>query len=187
MATIEAQKLSGVTVYGVDQMAYTVDGVGGQDYTYALMAACFKEVSAIEASLASTSTIVRIRQNKIHDLGSALVYISRAIGSINTKGGTSTDLSDKIDGLVDSAEIAATYGIRFSLSGEDGNQITLEEGQKASSNIKYSLDMEDNALQQDMVTLQNVISRRDTTFQTATSIMKRSLGTASSTIKAMGK
>ena len=54
------------------------------------------------------------------------------------------------------------------------------------ANLKHALDLEGNALQQDNVSLQNMISKRDSTYQTAMSVVKKSLNVGKTLIKALG-
>ena len=74
----------------------------------------------------------------------------------------------------------------MSLVGDDDNQITYGDGQTAMAEIKHSSDLESNAMQQDLVTLQNMISKRDSTYQTAMSVVKKSLNVGKTLIKALG-
>ena len=48
------------------------------------------------------------------------------------------------------------------------------------------MDLEGNALQQDNVSLQNMISKRDSTYQTAMSVVKKSLNVGKTLVKALG-
>ena len=187
MALIEAKKIEGVSVYGVDQVSYTVGGVPGQDYTQALTVACFQESAAVEAELELLSIMARARQTKLKELGDVLAILTKAQGTMPVKDQYQTDLSEPMDALVDAQEIALKYMIRIPLGGENGNQIQRRNCQVAVSNIKNAVDLETNSLQQDTVTLQNLIGKRDSTYQTATSITKKSLNASASAIKNMGR
>ena len=50
-----------------------------------------------------------------------------------------------------------------------------------------AIDLEDNSLQQDTVTLQNLIQKRDSTYQTLISLVKKSLNAGATAIKGLGK
>ena len=163
---IEARAIDGADVYGVPQNDYVVDGVAGHDYTDALTAAAFKQSTAVEADLAAMNAVVRARQVKLNELDQALSTIAYAIGTLpastSSNPADSSDLSDKIDALMDA------------------------RAQTASANLKHALDLEGNALQQDNVSLQNMISKRDSTYQTAMSVVKKSLNVGKTLIKALG-
>ena len=60
------------------------------------------------------------------------------------------------------------------------------EAQTASANLQHEMDLESNALQQDNVSLQNMISKRDSTYQTAMSVVKKSLNVTKTLVKALG-
>ena len=186
---IEARVIDGADVYGVPQKDYVVDGVAGHDYTDALTAAAFRQSTAVEAELSAMNAVVRARQTKLNELNQALTTIAYAIGTLpssSSQTADSSDLSDKIDALMDARDIARKYGITISLSGDSGNQIQRRESQTASANLKHALDLEGNALQQDNVSIQNMISKRDSTYQTAMSVVKKSLNVGKTLVKALG-
>ena len=184
---IETRTIEGASVYGVEQVSYVVDGVSGRDYSAALAAAGLKQAAAIEADLAAVASAVRARQVKLTELNSALATIVYAMGTMKIKDPERTDLSAQIDALRDVAETARKYGISMSLAGENGNQIQRDSGQKLQANFKSALDLEGNALQQDVVTLQNLISKRDSSYQTVVSIVKRSLNAGATAVRGLGK
>lgn len=187
MAVIETRKIEGASVYGVEQVSYVVDGVAGRDYSAALAAAGLKQAAAIEADLTAVSLAVRARQVKLTELNSALATIVYAMGTMRVENPERTDLSSQIDALRDVAETARKYGITMSLAGDNGNQIQRDSGQKLQANFKSVLDLESNALQQDTVTLQNLISKRDSSYQTAVSIVKRALNAGTTAVRGLGK
>ena len=53
---------------------------------------------------------------------------------------------------------------------------------KGQNEIQHALDTEDNELQQDSVTLQGLLSKRDSAYSTASNIVKKADRTNSSTI-----
>ena len=190
MAMIEMQKIEGADVYGVEMCSYVVDGSEGRDYTAALAAAALRQAVAVEANLSAINTVVRARQVKLNDLNLVLTYLSTALGTLPAadSGGTpSAHRSDKMDELRNAAELARKYRITITLVGDDHNQIERGTGQTASATIKHELDLESNAMQQNVVTLQNLISKRDSTYQTVVSIVKRSLNAGATAIKGLGK
>ena len=187
MAMIETRKIDGADVYGVEQYSYIVDGVEDRDYTAALAAAAFKQAAAVESQLNAMNDVVRTRHTKLTELNNGLTVIVRANATIKTDG-SSSDKSDKIDELRDIAEIVRKYQIQdFALVGDDGNQITRGACQKVSANFEHAIDLEDNSLQQDTVTLQNLIQKRDSTYQTLISLVKKSLNAGATAIKGLGK
>ena len=185
MALVEAKKIEGVSVYGVQMVSYTVAGVAGQDYTQALTAACFKESLAVDAELQLVASMVRLRQTKLQELGNVMSILTYAKGTMPVKEPYQTDLSEPIDALPEVSDVALKYFIRIPLAGDGGNRIQRRNCEVAISSVKHAIDMESNSMQQDTVTLQNLIGKRDSTYQTASSITKKSLNASASSIKNM--
>ena len=176
---IRADVISDNTVYGVRQMQYTVDGVSGQDYTAALTAAAFKQSVAIEASAGSFADVVRLRQRKVDALGEALAVLAKAIATLATKNQEPGDKSAADGDLTTAAATVAGYGITMTVS---DSKITRENALKAQSDIQYALDVEDNNLQQDTVSLQSLLTKRDNSFSNAAKIVKKALNASKSAI-----
>ena len=190
MATIETRKIEGASVYGVEQCSYVVDGVEGRDYSAAIAAAGLRQSAAVESHLYAVSSAVRMRQAKLTELNTILATLDYALGTMYAGEDTEaarTDLSSEIGALLDAVETARTYGIAIRLSGDNGNQIQRDECQTAQANVKHALDLEGNSLQQDVVTLQNLISKRDSSYQTVISIVKRSLNAGATAVRGLGK
>lgn len=180
---IVEEKISGFNVYGVRQVQYTVDGLSGRDYVAALTAAAFKQATAVEASAGSFADVIRLRQRKVDDLGTALAVLAKAIASLPTKNPEPGDKSASDGDLTTAASTVAEYGITMTVS---NSQITRENALKAQSDIQYALDVEDNNLQQDTVSLQSLLTKRDNSFSSAAKIVKKALDASASTIGNMG-
>ncbi len=176
--------ISGLAVYGVQQVQYTVDGMSGQDFAAALTAASFRQSTAIEDAASSYTAVVRQRQRKVDDLGNALAVLAKALATMTTDEENPSDKSDADAALAKAASTVAGYGIT-SMKVEN-NQITRGDAMKAQNDIQYALDMEDNQLQQDTVSLQSMMTKRDNAFSNASKIVKKSLNASASTIENMG-
>ena len=185
---IEAVKIPGAAVYGVEQMSYTVDGVAGQDYIAALAAASFKEAVAVEQALSAYSEVVRQRQRKLEDLGIAMSGLNYAYSTLKVKDTESGDKTDYSSQLYNAYSLAGKYGVTIGWTGysEGTMQSTREQIMKAQNEVQYAIDKEDNDLKQDMVSLNSYISKRDNSFSTATKLVKKGLNAASSTIGNIG-
>lgn len=181
---IQATAIPGASVYGVEQMSYTVDGVAGKDYAAALMAASFKEATAIETALVGYSEVVRQRQRKLEDLGDVMAVLNTAYASLKTKDMESGDKTSGFSELQTARNTAAKYGITITLT--DGNKMTRRNVMNAQNSVQYAIDREDNDLKQDMVSLNSYISKRDNSFSTASKLIKKANNAASSTIGNIG-
>ena len=180
---IIAEPLTDNSVYGVRQVQYTVEGHSGKDFADAVAIAAFKQAAAIETATSSYTSVVRARQKKIDDLGEALSNIAKAMGEVNKKTKSSDKITIPNAGNV--KNIAGRYGI--DLSWTDGNKMTLGNLQKAQTNVQYAIDREDNDIQQDIVTLQSYISKRDNAYSNASKIIKKTNQAATSTIGNIGE
>ena len=183
VTSIATSEIDGGSVYGVRQVQYTVDGVSGKNFVDAVTTAAFKQSTAIEAAATGYIQVVKARQTKIDELGKALAYISKAVASLRVKDGKSYDKAT-IDNGSWVKSIANKYEV--SLSWESGYQMTRENIQKAQTNVQYEMDKEDNSLQQDIVTLQSYITKRDNSYSTAAKIIKKANDAANSTIRNIG-
>ena len=176
---IKPEIIADNSVYGVRQMQYTVDGVSGKDFIDALATAALRQSVSIESAASGYVAVVKARQKKVDDLGQVLAYLSKAVGSLKTKGGKS---GDKV--TVDNANwvksMANAYGISLSW---DGNKMTRGDIQKAQTTVEYELDKEDNNLQQDIVSLQSFMTKRDNAYSTVAKIVRKADNAAASTIR----
>ena len=191
---IVAKEIPNASVYGVAQMSYTVDGVSGKDYAAALTAAAFRQATAIEVAASSFMTVVRQRQTKVTELGEVLSTIAMAMASLKTKDVGKNDPSAtswQMDLALGSARtICDNYGLYLNVQtkkvdGWDRYYMTRGDLMTAQNEIQYELDVEDNNLQQDMVSLQGLVSKRDSAFSTATRIVSKSLNAGAAAIDNM--
>ena len=74
----------------------------------------------------------------------------------------------------------------MSLSWNGTNTMKLGNLQKAQTSLQYAIDREDNDIQQDIVTLQSYISKRDNAYSNAAKVVKKANNAASSTIGNIG-
>ena len=181
-ALIVTEPLTDNSVYGVRQVQYTVNGEFGKNFADAVAIAAFKQAVAIETTTSSYTSVVKARQKKIDELGEALSNIARAMGEVHKKTKSSDKITIPNAGTVKT--IAARYGVDMTWT--DGNKMTLGNLQKAQTNVQYAIDREDNDIQQDIVTLQSYISKRDNAYSNAAKIVKKTNQAASSTIGNIG-
>ena len=182
-ALIATERLADNSVYGVPQMQYTMNGTSGRSFADAVMLAAFRQSLAIETTTSAYSEVVKARQAKIDELAEALAEIAKAVGRLDNKKAKSSD-KVTVDNSSRVKTIAAKYGV--SLSWESGSQMTRGNIQKAQTNFQYAIDREDNDIQQDIVTLQSFISKRDNAYSTAAKIVRKTNDAASSTINNIG-
>ena len=180
MPLIEPTVIPGVSVYGVPQASYTVDGAAGKDYSAALTAAAFKQSTAIEAAASASSEIVKTRARKVEELGQVMAELSKAYAKLRVKNAEPGD-SATVDNGAWVNGTALKYGITLYFN-ENTADMTRANLMKGQNEIQYAMDVENNNLQQDMVSLQGLISKRDNAFSAAARIVRKANDAASSTI-----
>lgn len=190
-----AVRPAGVSVYGVAQNAYFVEEAGGRaatDYDLAIVAASLRRSTSIEASMSAASDIVRIKQRKLQDMTDLLALLTQARANLKTKNPDVSDVGSA-PGLKAKAELVkANYGVDIYYwgdkhhvpRGDDG--ITRECVEGAFVVLQSEIDKTDNQLQQDMLTLQSWMSKRDESYRSAAKAMKKILGTSKATIGNIG-
>ncbi len=180
MPLIQTSVIEGGAVYGVPQMSYTVDGATGKDYSAALTAAAFKQATAIEASASSYVSVVKERARKVDELGQVMAYLAEAYANLKVKDAAPGDMSTVNNGAwVNST--ASKYGITLVFFPNTA-MMTRANLMKGQNEIQHAIDTEDNNLQQDMVALQGLLSKRDNAFSSASRIVKKADDAASSVI-----
>ena len=191
---VVANEIPGASVYGVAQMSYTVNGEAGNDYAAALTAAAFREATAIEVAASSYMAVVRQRQTKVSELGNVLATIATAMASLKTKNvepGDHSATSWQMDVAFAAAKtICDNYGITLNVQEKEVDGVlrfymTRGDLMRSQDDIQYKLDVEDNNLQQDMVSLQSFVSKRDSAFSTASKIISKAHNAAGSAIDNM--
>ncbi len=189
MAIVESKPIEGLSVYGVQQKDYTVKGKEHCDYIKAASVAMFQEAGAIEKETAAYAAVLEARQKKLDELGWALSVIVKAIASLKVKKPESGDLSSPDPNLKIASQILDKY--RRSPNSDLKMPVlelihfvcvSRDDALKAQAAVQYEIDYETNEMQQDMVSMQSLVSKRDNAFSTAASLVQKINSTASSLI-----
>jgi hypothetical protein len=182
-------EIAGGSVYGVAQFEYTVAGAPRKDYSAALAVASLQESVSIEHAASAYTEVVRQRERKIEDLGEVLAALAESIATMDPKSNDTSKMSDWSARLYTARDLCSKYGLTLTLSAirlENGTwqgKITYRDATKVQNDVQYAMDTEDNNLQQDMVSLQSYISKRDNAYSTAAKLVKKADGTASGIIR----
>lgn len=177
---------TGAAVYGTQLRDYAIDGEMGKTFSEVLAFASLRQSHSIEMAAVAISSVVRERQKKVNDLAEVLAVVSSAIPSMPTEGA-----SGKRWSKINSADIAnanallAKYGIAKMATNGDG-QINYETAYRTQNDIQLKLDSENNDLQQNMTSLQSLVSKRDNAFSVANKVIQKCNATARETINAFG-
>ena len=189
---IQANNITGLKVYGQQQVDYTVNGEAGCDFGAAVARASMQRAVSVESATSALADVVRARERKLTEIGEALAYVAAAAANFTSK--SKTDDSTSSPGLATAKDILDRYGIDTSnivvvdLSTLGAGRIGAIQNQyvgKLQTNVQYALDKEDNYLQQDLVSLQSYFSKRDQALSMAASLVKKVNNTMSSGIRAI--
>ncbi len=189
---IETQPISGFKIYGQQMFDYITEATSARDFGTAIAIASLAEASAIEVETIAYGSVLRARQKKLSDLGNALAIISKAIASMNRGDEPqSSDKSDADSELRTASGLLTYYGIfdkngNISLPVDKDNKVDREHAETSRTNTEYAMDLEDNDMQQDMITLQGLMSKRDNSFSTAAKILRKVDSTGASIINSIG-
>lgn len=190
MALVESVPIEGLSVYGVQQKDYIVKGVKGCDYVKAASVAMFREAGAIEAETSAYAATLQARQRKLDELGWALSVIVKAVATMETEKQESSNLSAADPDLKTASQILDKYrrntNSDLKLPVDEDSKVRRDDATMAQSAVQYEIDYETNEMQQDMVTMQSLVSKRDNAFSTAASLVQKINSTASTLIGNMG-
>lgn len=182
---------TGVSVFGVKQMAFEVDGQT-VDFSGAVSAASIEQAMTVERNAQAVAGVVKLRMRKLEDLGKVLALVADALAQYTTKEPKSSDTVDVhigTDGEKRFKDMQAKlkkYGINMDFgngtkSGSHGKTspdysvITLrrDTAMRAQSNIQQMMDKEDNDLQQDRLTLQGFVSKTNKSYETSATMVNK--------------
>lgn len=177
---------SPVRTYGIPMRDYTVDGAEHCGFIEAIAFGALRQSYAIEALSTAVSRVVKLRQKKASEIGDALATVSEAVTSMPMDD-QDVDKESNIDvsKLKAANEIFKRYGIGEMELAESG-QVTYGTASYKQTDVQLALDRENNDLQQNMNSLQNLVTKRDNAFQVASKVVAKATATASDTIRAIG-
>ena len=179
-------RLEDERVYGVPIKSYTVNGLTGQAFADAVAFASLRQSYAVETVASALQAVVKQREGRVSALSEALATLAEAIASMDQKESDPNKRRSAIstEKLKQANLIFQQYGIeQMSLS--DG-QVTYGVAYYKQNDVQLALDNEQNELQQNMSSLQSLVTKRDKAFQVASRVVAKVNSTLSSTIQAMG-
>ena len=177
---------TGAAVYGTQLRSYAIDGEMGKTFSEVLAFASLRQSHSIEMAATAISSVVRERQRKVSDLAEVLAVVSAAIPSMPSKGASDERWSTiSSEDIANANALLVKYGIAKMATNGDG-QINYETAYQAQNDVQLKVDSENNDLQQNLTSLQSLVSKRDNAFSTANKVIQKSNTTARSTINAFG-
>jgi len=171
------EKLWGVTVND-----YKYGGVKS-DFETLLIRVSTTRAAKIEREITPVSTLVRRRNEQISKLGEALSELTGCQAELEKKDSkdASVSVSEKTAQLVNSLTGKTV------ISGSGGKySVSKATAAEAIELVKTRMDKLNNDSQNDLTRVQSLVSRRDESFQTASSLMTGVSDTRGNAIKNMG-
>ena len=172
-ATIQTQGL-GLSVFGQAQVAYKVNDKTGCSYDEAVAAAGFARSVALECAIPAYTGALRMRQTKLRELGAALAEVAQV--------GASFDPKDELDDTKSLSSTTVATLNRYGIGGLSGSSVSKANVQKVQADTQYAIDVENNNVQQDLTSLQGLMSKRDNSYGLVSKIVKKAISTESSGI-----
>ena len=187
MAYIEQTRIAGLSVLGVNQYDYTVDGEEHQALIDAVGAIAFVRVSAVESMVEAVAAQTRFRREKLTLLGEALSEAAAAAAALGDKDSKSND-------TYSSRKLSAIYvelgkwGLTDCLGclGADGS-VSKKEIARFQSNLQTALDRENSETRQVTLTLKNFIKKRDQAYDNASKAIQKISHSAETAINDIGR
>ena len=204
MGAIERRD-TGQSVYGVKQYLFSDSQSGKElDFGSIIAKSTLAQAAIVEEQTKVTAEVLKLRRQKSDDLANALAIFDKIMANFQVKDRKSTDECDlvctkeELDKYKAAAEKLNEYGYTIALDPKEqtkkcsttttGNYvITIQraDAMRGQAQVQEMLDTENNNLQQDMMSLQGFIQKRDSSFSTATETVKKFEGTAGNVISAM--
>lgn len=183
-ATIQPRDLD-LSIFGTAQVDYTVDGVTGCTYDKAVAMAGLQRAVAVESAIPAYTAAVRARQRKLEDLGRALADISGTLAKFDEDHRQTTSEQDIVGGA-ETYNLLAKYGLTKDYFKPSATRIQYQYIQKLQTDVQYALDVTNNDIQQDAVSLQGFVSKRDSAYQMAVKLLNKASQTRATGIRYIG-
>lgn len=200
--TITPQQ-TGVSVYGVPQVAYNMAGATGLDFGSVVAKVTLRQAAIVDAQTSVVTSAVRLRQKQLEAMGNGLAIIDSILTRFKQKDAGSDDKvtlgKAEAKQLLDAKNALEKFGYTLDVgytpehteekccaSDKDIPEswsITRAVTMRAQSKVQEMIDTEDNNLQQDMISVQGFMQKRDKAFDGATDIVKKYEGTGGNIIK----
>jgi len=176
-AYIEKEDL-GYSVLGTPQCSYAVDGLHHQSYDTAVFKATLRRCSALEDIVNAFMDLIKVREKKLDDLGTALAALYEA--SAYFKQGESDPDKENLSVDSDAVRTLRSYGYDAATKMSYSQITTLQE------DVKYDIDTENNNLQQNTTDIQNYVKKRDDAYSTVSSITDKVADTRKKGVQNIG-
>lgn len=178
----------GFSVYGVPQVDYSADGKSGLDFGDVIANVTLKQAAIADNQTKSVSSVIRLRQKQLEAMGNTLAIVNGILAKFKVKGGQSKDeytiKKSEADDILQAAKELEKYGYTLKIveetkktkccGGSEYQAITITRAtaMRAQSEVQTMIDTENNNMQQDMMTVQGVLQKRDKAFDGAQDMIR---------------
>lgn len=185
MAYIEQTRIRDLSVLGVSQYDYAVDGRAHQALIDAVGAISYVRATAVEKMTEALADQVRFRREKLTMLGEALSEAVTASAALADKKSADTYSSAKLAQLY--AELGR-WGLADCVSCiGSGGTVSKKEIGRFQNNVQTALDRENSDVRQVTVALKGFIKKRDQAFDNAAKAIKKINHSAETAVNDMGR
>ena len=202
METPVQRKDAGQTVYGVKQFLYT-DGEGETvDFGSIIAKSTLKQTAVAEEQAKASAKVLKLRQAKSQDLGNALALCNKVMSTFRVKGAESSDKlvvsPSELQEIYQTSEAVKKYDLNLDVGSvrehktddckkkPDGNyEVGISRGDmmRIQARVEEMIDTENNDIQQDMMSVQGLMKKRDDCFANAGELSKKFNKTADNVVQ----
>lgn len=204
--TVKAHEID-LSVYGIRQVDYSLDGVPGYvQFDRVIAESSFQQAAVVDRQTQTVAAALKLRQHKTDDLGKTLALLDGILCSYTEKTPSSSDKSqywlpnsqkEELKALLDRV---SQYGNTITKELVDkikkghGTEskpgqfcVVIERGvaMRSQTEVERMIDTENTNIQQEMNTLQGFVTKRDKAYKNAAKVIEKYNRAASSIIKAM--
>lgn len=190
---------AGVSVYGVPQVAFSMEGEHGLDFGTVVARVTLNQAAIADSMTAAATSALQLRQHQVVLLGNTLAKVDSVLGRFKQETQRSSDKikfeKNEWDELLNLQKELKKYGYTLDISHEDEQEkccakdvpeswaITRATAMKAQSDVQAMIDTENNNLQQDMISVQGFQQKRDKAFESAGDMVNKFNSTAGTIIQ----
>lgn len=171
MAYIERTQIAGGEVLGVRQYDYEVGGLAHQALIDTVGMLAFTRATAVEGLSTAMAAQMRLRRQKLEDLGECLAEAAAAAAELGDKKSGDAYVSDK---LADCYQKLVNWRLDDCVSCLQSNgSVTKAQVGRFQNNVQTAIDRENSKVNQGMVTLKNFIKKRDQSYDNAAKAIEK--------------
>lgn len=169
--------------FGLEQVAYQLPGSSRTlDFEQLVAAMAVGRSAQLEREAQVQAMQVRTRNEAIEMLGEVLAEVNRCLETLAQK----KDAPDTVANskLYECKQILVKLGVKsYIVTTNTLGGLNKGNAQKQQAELVYAIDMQDNDLQQDIISMQSLLNKRDDAYATASKLSTRVSDARSQTLE----